>query len=93
MSWFFKAWHYLNNRDPRPLLPGGYERADAAQREPTEEEAYLIALRYARTPDQARLFLDWHGGVEGVIAQMKPPQRKPPPRMARLKRLVRKMFP
>lgn len=93
MSWLFRAYHYLNKTDPRPLLPRGLERSDAAQRDPSYDEAYLIALRYARTPDQARLLLVRYGGVAGVIRNVTPPRRKSPPRWARLKRLVRKMFP
>ena len=93
MGWLFRAYRYLNQQEQRPLLPGGYERSDETRREPTYDEMYLIALRYARTPDQARALLHQHGGVAGVIANVKQPQRKAPPRWARFKRLVRKMFP
>lgn len=92
MSWFFRAYRYLNRRDPRPLLPGGYHLASDG-RQPTPDEAYLITMRYARTPRQARELLDTWKCLGSVVANVPQPNRKPPPRWQRLRRLIRRMFP
>lgn len=90
--WFLKMWKYLNKQDQRPLLVRGYTRAGET-RTPTWEESQLIAYRLARTPDQARRLLDQYGTVPAVLTAVKPPERKPPPRWQRFKRVIRRMFP
>lgn len=86
-----KIWAYINYQNPRPRLVKSYWRPGDDR---YTDDAYIrliIAQRKARTPDQARALIDQHG-LQNVL-RMRSPQRKKPPRLRRLRTLIRRMFP
>jgi hypothetical protein len=87
----FQFWRYLSKRDPRPPLKPGYYRAP--DRQPTREEASLIARRLARTPNEAAAMLARYGSLAAVLRNERSPKRKSPPRLRRAWRSFRKLWP
>lgn len=93
MSFFFRLHKYLNKQDSRPLLPREYRRAGETTAALSTDERFLVTMRYARTADAARDLLKTYGCLGSVIANVPQPKRKAPPRLRRLWRVIRRMFP